>query len=136
MINPLYPNPSVEQSNGDDYYRCPICNQANVSITYYGPKAKGWWGLSPACGGHLILICATCGWKGVSWDGEYRKSGKRLVKTCERRSRNPIRWFDVVLSFCLGFAGSIFFPQAKVWQLVVAVCCIMTIHLAVKTRRS
>ena len=85
MVHPLYLNPSVEQKNGDDFYRCPICNQPNISLTYYGPRKEGWWGLRPAQRGHLILVCATCGWKGVSWDGETGPTGKRKVTTCERR---------------------------------------------------
>lgn len=84
-LNPLYPNPSVEQSNGDEFYRCPICNQSNISLTYYARKRKGLWGLRPTCRGHLILICGTCRWKGVSWDGEVGETGKRKVETCERR---------------------------------------------------
>jgi len=83
--NPLYSNPSVEQANGDDFFRCPICNQANVSLTYYGPRRASWWGLVPPERGHLILVCGTCNWKGVSWDGEMGKNGKRKVVTCERR---------------------------------------------------
>jgi hypothetical protein len=85
MLNPLYPNPSVEQPNGDDFYRCPICNQANISLTYYARKRKGFWGLRPACSGYLILVCGTCTWKGVSWNGEVGETGKRKVETCERR---------------------------------------------------
>lgn len=85
MTNPLYPNPSVEQPNGDDYYRCPICNQPDISLTYYAPKKQSLLGLRPASRGHLILVCGTCNWKGVSWDGEMGKTGKRRVETCERR---------------------------------------------------
>jgi len=85
MINPLYENPSVEQDNGNDFFRCPICNQANVSLTYYGPKKAGLFGICPPQRGHLIIICGTCRWKGVSLDGEVGRSGKRKVETCERK---------------------------------------------------
>ena len=88
MLNPLYPNPSVEQTddseNGEKFYRCPICNQANISLKYYAPKKASFLGLRQAGRGHLIIVCGTCTWKGVSWDGEIGETGKRKVETCER----------------------------------------------------